>query len=273
MRSVYMRIKAAIVALCLFAVGLFFGGCTTKYEGDYPELCALAWDNIPTAQGYISNGEASYDPEIVVLETDAYGRVLFSYAEGYTSAITQYVLIMQYQDGQYAYCYADDCYAFITSEASLFDEHEVNLECSQVVALKELNDWGQPINESKCKAVEIAREKPEGTLKLKNDFFEDMIREYHENSGRYIHPKNYSFVWTFQFVTSDDYGRELYVVNSIFDEYTDKAEIRYVFDFLVVVNPDKSYDRQLGLVLLEDARSPQNEVKTVKRQNGWNMPR
>ena len=112
--------------------------------------------------------------------------------------------------------------------------------------------------------------KVKGKLKLKNWYFEQIIEEYYADSGRYVHPKNVSFVRFFEYVKSDGYGREMYVVNTDFEEYSDKTKTWYSYTFLVIVQPNESYDVSTVVVLDQGGMSQQ--VKTAKQQTGWNTP-
>lgn len=268
MKTLSIKLKFLALMLVLVLVSLFSAGCGHRYKGDYPELCSVAWSNIPMLNGGMSNGEVVYDPEISVLETDTYGRVLFSYTEDIDRQYF-YILIMQRTDGQYAYYYPDDCYTKLVYEER---DSKPDASAEEVTALKSLNDWECPMDESKQEATAVIDKKPtKGKLKLKDNDFEPIIREYHESSGRYIHPKNSSFVRWADYVKSDAYGREMYVVNTDFKEYYDKKEISYVYSFLVIVQPDKSYDLST-VVILESSIMPQ-QVKVAKQQNGWNTAR
>ena len=264
--KVFIKTKAVALSILFFVCACFFVGCTYKgYKGDTPELYTVAWNNIPTLYGYMSNGEVSYDASVKVLEKDGQGRVLFTYTEDYTEK-SCYVLIMQRADDMYAYYYPDDCYVFIFAEEGL-----PNLDGEEVAKLKSLNDWNKPIDEGKGEAAKIIRKKPEGKIKVSDYYFESIVREYHESYGRYIHPKNVSFVAYYDFMRADDYGRELYVLYTRFYEYAEKIEVCYNFVFLVVVNPDKSYDSST-VILLEDRTATQEDMKKIKAKNDWNTP-
>ena len=263
MKNLFIKVKAFMLIFCLIISTSLFAGCTYRgYNGDHPELYSVAWSNIPNIRGCMSNGEVLYDAEVEILETDDYGRILFSYSEDMYGD-SAYILIMQRSESDRAYYYPDDCYVYMNTVANL------DLNLNEIIELKQLNDWNGPLDESKCESTEIVRKKPEGKIKVKDAYFEKIVREYHENSDRYVHPKNISFVRYFEFSMSDDYGRELYVVYTNFDEYAEKTETAYEFIFLVVVNPDKSYDPST-VVLLENATSPQEAMKTIKAQNNWN---
>ena len=263
--------KSKILALILVLVFCTaFSGCVYKgYTGENPELCSIAWASVPTLFGYRSNGEAVYDAEVNILQTDDYGRVLYSYNES-RDGNTFFLLIMQYKDDLNAYYYDDDCYLFIHLESK---DSPLDLTDSEIQALKEANDWGKPIDQSKCTSTQIVTKKPTGNLKLKNDFFEGIIRKHHENSGRYIHPKNLNFVSHFRFFTTDNYGREIITVYTYFEEYTEKTELRYSFVFLVLVNPDKTVNEKAEILLnTAQMQNVSDAVKQLKAQNGWNTP-
>lgn len=274
MNNLFIRVKALVLILALLTSTLLFAGCTySGYKGDNPELCSVAWANIPTLHGYAFNGEVSFDAEIEILETDNYGRILFRYSEdanGY-GQYDCYILIMQRADDKNAYYYPDDCYTFLSLE---YEDlwNDLDLNGSEITALKERNDWDKPLDASKCESTQILRKKPEGKINVSDSYFENIVRQYHENSGRYIHPKNTSFVQYFTFGISDHYGREIYVLDTRFEEFTDKTETNYNYVFLVAVNPDKSYN-PATVIILDDPADPSKEVKQIKAELGWNTPR
>lgn len=272
MKNLFIRIKAFVLIFTLLISAFLFAGCTYRgYKGEQPELYSVAWASIPTLSGFRSNGEALYDAVVEVLETDDYGRILFSYSEDVRDydGFGCYILIMQRTDGEKAYYYSDDCYIYMDYENS---NVLIDVDSSEIEDLKALNDWNEPIDESKCEVTDIIRKKPEGDIKVNNSYFEEIVREYHEGSGRYIHPKNSSFVDYYRFGISDDYGREIYVVFTSFEEFTEKTEINYEYVFLIVVNPDKSYD-SANVIILNDIANPRDETKQLKAKAGWNIPR
>ncbi len=265
MKAFLKKISMIVLAFSLLISCLFFTGCYSSYEGEHPDLCSVAWVNIPTLSGYISNGEVVRDPDVSILETDSYGRVLFFYSED-EGGRRGYALVMQRSDGANAYYYPDDCYVPVTLASS---EERPDQNANELVALKALNDWGLPINETKCKKTEIVRERLEGKLDLDEEFFDKIAIVYLGNAGLQIQPKSYLFARYFRYVTSDDYGRELYYFLADFNKYTHKSETQYSFGFLVIVNPDKSYDMST-VVLLEDENDPREDMKRIKEQTGWN---
>ena len=104
-------------ACCFFAVciiAFLSSSCGllnySGYSGEHTDLYAVAVNNIFGVQGYLSNGEAVYDPEIHIVETDNYGRTLFFYSEYYDALDSQInygmaFVVMQYSKDGYAYYY------------------------------------------------------------------------------------------------------------------------------------------------------------------------
>ncbi len=269
MKAFLKKTVAAILAFSLLAISLLFTGCTPSpykgYEGEFPELCAVAWATIPTTKGYKVNSEGG-EPYVSSLETDGYGRILFFYSEDYENE-KGYVAIMQRTDGANAYYYPDGGYVPITRAS---DKDAIDLNTSEIVALKERSDWGLSLNEEKCKATKIDKFPIPGELGLSGSFFDDLLKEYYEYQGRYVHPKNGSLWGFFRSVMTDDYGRSLYYIESYFHEYTHKSHTSYFYCFLVVINPDKSYDVS-KVVLLENENDPREDEKWIKEQTGWNV--
>ena len=99
--------------------------------------------------------------EVTLVEQDAFGRNLYSFkSEGiYTNVFSDYMdesftnapvliyLIVQKRDDNYVYCYENLCYIYVTS----FDVDNTEI----VEKLKELNDWGLPINDVSLTALPI----------------------------------------------------------------------------------------------------------------------
>ena len=268
MKSLLIKINSLVLAVFLLLSVLLFSGCQYQgYTGEGSELCAVAWDNIPFLYGYISDGERTLDADVKLIETDSFGRVMFSYTEE-LSPNGYYILIMQYSEGDVAYYYPDDCYVYLPLKDE--DGGSPNIYASEVVKLKEINDWELPRNEHKCKSATVSTVKPDGELHARESTFENIVRDYHEDSGRYIHPENTEFVNRISFVSADNYGRELYAVDTGFDEYSDKKHVSYNFKFLVILNSNKKCDAS-GVLLVSDYRNAQNNIKALKEKNGWNV--
>lgn len=271
-----IRILALILVLALSLATL--SSCVYPgYLGEYPELCSVAWANLVDINGHWSDGEMMGGPYVDVIETDSFGRVLFSYTErrylndgegGYLECV--YLIVMQKKDETLAYYYPEDCYYCVKVDA---DDEEHSYDTEIIESLKLLNDWEKPIDDTKCDSTAIVTKRPDGKVKNGDNyvFLEGVIERYHERSGRYVSPKNISFVGYSRFVTADDYGRELWTVYTEFEEYTEKMEIHHSYKFLIVVMPDGSCDEST-VIMLADSLNAQDAVKQIKQSNNWNKP-
>ena len=273
------KVIALILALTLMLCSLT--GCIYPgYLGDDPELCSVAWANLVAIRGHWSDGEMQGGPYMDVVDTDSYGRVLFSYTErqwiedehgNYKESV--YLIVMQKKDDTTAYYYPEDCYYHVKVEVLETDEEKYVFDTEVIEALKLLNDWEKPIDLAKCDSTEIVTKKPDGKIENgdNHQFLDDIIRRYHELSGRYISPKNISFYDYSRFVVADDYGRDLWTVYTSFEEHTEKVVTYYSYTFLIVLMPDGSCD-ETTVVMLEDTYNAQDTVKSIKAANNWNKP-
>ena len=208
---------------------------------------------------------------------------MFSYFEGYGALMS--LMIVQDYDEENVYFYPDDCYISFkvtddrfTRWRSIYPKEDdvkaiidSDISPEQIEELKARNDWGLPLDKSKCDSTEIVKKKPDTKIKVKDSDLENIMDDYYEYTGRYVHPKNGSHVWISSYVTSDDYGRELHFVQTRITEYYDKYDITYNYPLLMIIMPDKSCDVST-IVVLEDSTAAQETVKELKAKNGWNTP-
>ena len=101
---------------------------------------------------YMSAYDAERFDKVKVLEKDAYGRILFEYicTSQYHWQSMTVLLICQKTDEQKAFYYEDYCYLL-----ALCDDHDTAAVFSDedVAALKEKNDWDQPMNPNKMSST------------------------------------------------------------------------------------------------------------------------
>lgn len=104
---------------------------------------------------------ASHFNEIELVDKDDYGRKLYSYKSGnnYTNVFRDYMgidysnapvlvyVIIQKTDRNFVYCYDDLCYTYVKS---FEDDNNAIID-----SLKEINDWGKPIDNKKSMALSI----------------------------------------------------------------------------------------------------------------------
>ncbi len=270
--------NAILLAVILILSILLSTGCKVSYGGEYPELCSTAWVNLPGVSGHSSNGEISYAPTVLVLETDSEGRRLFYYQEDRNPY--WHILITQKSDDERVYYYADDCYLSypkgeeywsIREEADVSDMVYECIPTEELSAFKTLNDWDQPINEAKCESTEILTRKSEGENNPGEARLEEYASAYYESIGRYIHPKNIDLARFSDYVTRDSYGRELYIIESRVEDYGIKSETTYYYNLLMVIMPDGSCDTST-IIQVDNPHECRDAVKQIKADNNWNQP-
>jgi hypothetical protein len=219
-----------------------------EYAGDYPELWSTALGTIPGQTG-IGTGGINPQPFIAIEEIDNYGRVLFSYGEGFSG----FFVILQKSDEIYVYFYPH--YNHMRSRLSTSfraqDEHRERLE-----ELKTANSWNQPMSDdSEFDRVRIVRRRERGTVP------ETMLREaFYElltftNRDSTLSWRSYRM----RFLRGDRYGRAIY------EHGWGDQQWAFIFQ------PDHAFDIETSVVeLIGD--DYQTDLRLLMEANGWNTP-
>lgn len=270
--------------LCVMLIVISLPSCGYSiYLGDRVDLYTVAVNNVFGALGYTSNGEACYDPEISVIETDDYGRTLFFYSESYGGGDFEMAfLIMQSSDDKNVYYYQDDCCFVFTDDSDRFwhgrrggeDYIEaVKLASNEIEELKSRNDWGRELDPDKCTKSEISAEKPEGEIDVKTWTFDEKIYEYAKANG-YM-GSDESQCSFFVYCNGDGKGRELYYVPCMTaDDYGDGKTTYDYYTYAVIVNTEgllfKTTNVADGAVAeIKDPADTYEIIKKLKAENGW----
>ena len=138
----YMR---KFVLLLIISISTVFTGCFGRIlepnalnRLDRPDLFSVF------ASSYVPISPDGEWDEIYEIETDSYGRILFVYVTyGYNNKInhrSNWAFVCQKSDEHYVYYY-DNCYINIQDK---------ELTNSELDTIKQMNDWNEPLNESKC---------------------------------------------------------------------------------------------------------------------------
>ena len=237
--------KLVCVFLCVLTV--FLTGCydfVYKYDGNRWDLFTVASNSLLGVVGTVYKQREG--PHLEILEEDEYGRTLFYYCEK-AEISTHSLLIAQKTEGDYVYFYP--YINFIDSEMNCFSDDEI-------MQLKNQNDWGLAIDETKMQRVKIVYSCP-GINSQRKEIFDD-IREYES-----IEEDVYQYHIPCQV---DDYGRELLLFKGL---YGDK--ILWSEYYVVIVGIDKTYSRK-SIMKLEKMTGYQEELKQFKEANNWNQP-
>jgi len=238
--------KKLIVMLIVCA--FILSGCHDKfrYYGKYPECFSVAVYNLLGITGHEMD-------EIKVLDQDSKGRILFSfYSWGFSigeNPDLYSVLICQKTDDEYVYFYPD--YQFVLSST------KNGISEKEIDELKEKNDWGKELDESKMLRARITKKKKNATSVVKpkeRQIFTDLI-DFEVETVVMIR------------LGMDKNKRNLYYVSVC----NRTAESGFGFDraYMLIINEDNSFDGSHCLQELEDPWKYQDQLKAFKELNDW----
>ncbi len=241
------------------------------YEGEKKALYTEAIFSLLGNRGYYSNGEQFYDPEIIIIEEDDYGRIMFSYVENNDISSYNY-LIAQKLDDHYVYFYPD--YNFISSEYDAqIDSEQAVFTPDEIYDLKTVNDWNLPLDESKMIHFEITDLKEMPKSIVSNDIFETLLNALAQKSNYLGDDTLYRYS---EYFLTDDYGRTMYYVYGVgrdaLGEGVSPDSVAQYFYTVIIIQPDGSYDLDNSIMELSSFQEYQNELYTFKTLNEWNQP-
>lgn len=244
----------AAFLLLLGAIMMTFSGCddTMRYRGgDHEELFSEAAASV---LGIIGDESA----RVIVLETDSYGRTLFTYDEStglLDKGITLSLLISQKSDEDYVYYYEDKNYLLM----ELAEKQEGSMETvmgkiteEELAQFKAQNDWEQELRPEEMVKTEIIWKKEQGlpNRALKKAFA--------------LLPENYNY--RFSLVTplcKDDSGKWLYSIRGAYEAWD------FGDTYILIFQPDGTIDPGQGIEKLEDPLHYQEQLAGFKERNGW----
>ncbi|MEG1859350.1 MAG: hypothetical protein RR193_03315 [Christensenellaceae bacterium] len=183
------------------------------------------------------------DGKIDELETDAYGRALYSYT---TNHFIVY-FICQKHDADSTYYYEDFGVLVKRSQDSI-SQKEIDI-------LKSINDWDEPLDQTKMSSRKM---KPSRSA---NEYYWLEVGEIIER--KFISDDNYEYETVP--VQFDSNGKSLYYVN-VYDK-RDRVESKK--HFFMILNADGSYNDNKYLIEVSDIYNFQNQLHEFKIQNGW----
>jgi hypothetical protein len=258
-------IKRLSVILALTFCVLFLTSCTAllefEYRGDNPELYSVALGTIPGVMGWQSGGFfMARPPYINIREVDDFGRVLFSYSEGFGA----FSVIMQRTDNNYAYFYTHYNHMVVPVRGTGYSarEEQRNLYNEMIEELKIANNWNQPMSDgSEFDGVRIVRRRERGSTPeeaLQSAYIEFLSSLETERTLQWRSS-------LMLFLRADRYGRAVYRF-AFRDTDWDASRI-----WAVVFKPDYSFDIETSVVeLIGD--DYQTDLRLLMEANGWNTP-
>lgn len=237
-----------------------------RYKGKYPHLYTVAVYSLLT-EGRISGAESYGAADVQKLDEDTYGRELFVYYgspivlnEDYQGACS--VLICQKHDGAYAYWYDNENYILAPyygyaeeKDNGVYEDRFKGITEEQIEELKEKNDWGKAIDESKLSSAKIVRDPlaHSGNKAKAEKFYNRLLTE----SG-------YEFRWCYS-VARDKDGRAIYSINGIGtgEGFTTKH-------IIAILSPDGEFYED-GWFVFDSPKTYTENLTRAKQSAGWNM--
>lgn len=247
--------KRPLCLMLCFSLLLLIAGCGFKVER--PDLYTVALNSMLWIRGASYQSDFDGPPHIEVLETDSYGRVLFSYREkSWHSASLASLLIMQRSDEGYVYFYPDMNFISIPSTTNM--QEPVAFAEEDIFALKQKNDWEQEIDLQKCVKKEITDRSESFEAYYEDCKASETKQKLIEAIRKYDSSDNLD--WYFYKGMQDAYGRTLFYGE------IDHQSMAILFD------ADMNCDLDTCFFIPDDFYNYQDEFRTFKERNRWNQP-
>lgn len=245
-----LRIFTAIS--CLVIVLAAVAGCGYKgYSGQRTDLYTVAVNSILWNNGYSYQTERLTDPKIEIIETDEFGRTLFTYYEKYYDGAKlsfSALIISQCSLNGYVYYYEDNNYAIKAQET--YSKELQNFTEEEIADLKLLNDWDKAVDLQKCIKKKISKSK-QSIPESSQNIVEKAVNEFNLAGTNYNIYADY---------LTDDVNGNFIVYGSIicFDE-------RDIY-FAALIKAD---GESIDWFVPENPYSYQTEFKSFKENGDW----
>ena len=244
-------LKTVLLTVCLIVL-IPFAGCAYKgYSGKRTDLYTVAVNSVLWNLGHSYGADFAVDSQIEILETDKFGRTLFTYREKYYSRDSisfSALLVLQCSSDGYAYFYED--YNYLIKEQESHSATLQNFDESEKENLKSLNDWDKELDLSKCTKKKISRKKqaiPTDTNKIRKE----VISQFNPLSSHctvFLH-----------LLTTD--ANANFIVYGFIDKLDDEDIL-----FSAFVNSEGVVADWL---IPDDLYNYQEELRSFKQVNGW----
>ena len=293
----------AFICLLTILLSLLVGCGYDGYAGEHKAAYTLFCTQVPDTRGVRDATIGLDDPQILLLETDSFGRGLYLYIESTGEEIS--LGIVQRSDGERVYFYPEESTLSFQVPYHWYDlyDHELSdeelkallgevCEPEMIDALKALNDWSSPVDEEKLDSAEIRTpvfeyrwsDRTDSVNLTEDEWLSALIPLIIEQGVALEQLPNgeYDNVYFDRaaYMATDAYGRRLYYVQIyyyIYPEITD-ADIpnvqyfKYILETVAIINPDALYDPETFAVELYEKVNYQDQIREHKIANGWNTP-
>ena len=283
----------ALISLLAIAIATLSGCGYRGYDGDYEGAYTLVCSQVPDMLGAREDVWLD-DVQILLLETDSYGRGLYIYYESSEGPLS--VAIVQKESDGRVYFYPEESTLSFKTPDRIFDLYNKELPEAELKSLfselcddktlndfKTGNDWNSPINEGKLDNAEINTPPliyrwsyRTDTVNLWQEEWLDAMVKVAEKNGHLISTAEEDDIYFdhASWMATDSYGRRLYYVEGYYYLY-DEDDVnlvyrRYFIETVAIINPDGSFDSDTFMVELVDKTNYQEQIRELKEMNGWN---
>ena len=250
----FKKIIKTIAGICSVIFLVFLTGCKgcsyNDYSGERTDLYTVAVNSVLWNTGHSSGADRYYDSEIKILETDTYGRVLYTYYEKTHETLAfSSLIISQHSSDGYVYYYED--YNYLIKEQKLYSGELRQFSQEETENLKTLNDWGKEPDLNKCTKKEIIRDKQH--IPTDKGAIEEKARlQFGITGNDYI---------CLRYLTSDTSGNFI-VYETVYAYNNSDNNIRFV----AFVNSEGDV---LDWLVPQDLYNYREELRSFKSRNGW----
>ena len=238
-----------LLVLCICTILVLTTGCWQKYPANRVIGVTLACYAIPG--GYVTDMHAS---RTALIERDEYGRWLISVRMGNDFELDA-LCIVQWADAEYIYYYDNVNYFYI----DYFKEYKTY----QVEMLKEANDWGKPLDETKMVRRKINdKTSLMPAMHYKNINNAENSKKIFEDNVTLLDGYKYRIIicdW-------DAKGKEIFLASTFTVEDTKRIWNKH---YLMVINADGTYDPENFMVEFDDLYKSNQPLAEVKEMNDW----
>ena len=288
------NIRRFSIFLMLLLISLSLSSCAYNgYHGTFRGAYTLIYSQVPDVLGARHNGLFLTDPQIVLVESDDYGRGLYLYLEDTGEVLS--IGIVQTEKDNKVYFYPEQSTLTFRLPDRIYDVDDKDISKEELLSLmnelcsfdkmlnfKYLNDWNTPLKYEKMESANISTQVivyrwgfRENIVNLPDYKWKEEVFRVATHNGH----KTEEYYRCFShenYMATDDYGRRLYYVEAYYTIYfTDSKDINYItyyLEMIAIINPDGSYNPDTFMTELKDKTNYQEQIKELKLANGWNHP-
>ena len=224
-----------------------------EYSGKYTDLYTVAVNSVFTSRGFYANGEVDLDPNILMFESDNYGRNLFFYSEGYSLEL----IVMQASKDNYVYFLNNNYISNSTFEFNSNTWSSNDLKnfflTSDIDKLKQDNLWNQPLNLNECIQKPISKNKEINYYNVNKKLAKQNIDNY------LFDDKTTTKYYTILYITSNEQNLRLY-------NYTLNISNDLEYVYAVITNSNDEYLKSTRII---DKYDCTEIINSLKNEVGW----